>query len=460
MRSFSVVVGTTHIGVFEGQTALGRRAHTLLVQPILQDRFHAAVGGRADVDGPLAGALQPLVADRLAQAQDAQARPVALLRVAALMQDVLDQGFGVEPDTPGPLHQTGRAPALHGLVRRGHVRINGGMPATQVIAHMAGDARAAMKELNSAGGEPHVDLLAGEPVRHRVVVSDDLDVIVDADPRHLPLGELVAARRQCAQRGSIQFGEGRLTTAGQLLEGPVVQIRHQRGNGPVELIEAEETLVAQACQHPALDQEYTAFGLRLVFRATRPSGQHRCGVMASQLAVGGVELGRVEARGGNAALEIVRDEDGGDPLKMLKGPHMATDPVWQALAPGRLAVGVVRGPQHGDEDRRCPDLTAHRIDHRHGLPGVVDEQLLARGVGLAHAHRQPPDPAPVVDAEAAVAVTVGVLGLVLLPEQIERDPLAPQLAVHGGPIGLGAGLFRGGGRRVKLRLQRLAHAGW
>jgi hypothetical protein len=79
---------------------------------------------------------------------------------------------------------------------RCHVRIDGGVPAAAVVAHMTGDARAAMEELDGARRQPAIDLLAGKAVGHRVVVADELDVVVDADPDDLPFGELVTGHRQ------------------------------------------------------------------------------------------------------------------------------------------------------------------------------------------------------------------------------------------------------------------------
>jgi hypothetical protein len=47
-----------------------------------------------------------------------------------------------------------------------------------------------------------------------------------------------------------------------------------------------------------------------------------------------------------------------------------------------------------------------------------------------------------------------MLALVFLPEQIERDPFAPQFAMYHRPVGFGPGRVRWGCRRVQLRFQR------
>ena len=189
-KSLSVVViGATQIGVFEGQTGLGRGADDpLLVQTVLPDRLQAAVGGGADGDGPLAGRFQAVVAVGLTEAQDAQARPVSLLRRSALMQNALHDGSGMRPDPRRPVEQAWRIPAEDRLVARGHVRIDGGVPTAGVVPGMARDAHAALEPLDGRRRQPTIDLLPGKTVGHRVVVANDLDVIVDADPHHFTSG--------------------------------------------------------------------------------------------------------------------------------------------------------------------------------------------------------------------------------------------------------------------------------
>jgi hypothetical protein len=67
---------------------------------------------------------------------------------------------------------------------------------------------------------------------------------------------------------------------------------------------------------------------------------------------------------------------------------VGTDPIAERLRPGRLDVGEVRGAHHRDEDLRSAHLAGQPIDdHRHGVTGVIDEQLVATDVGLAHRER-------------------------------------------------------------------------
>ena len=51
-------------------------------------------------------------------------------------------------------------------------------------AQMDGDAFAFVEDLDAASGQPRLDLGAGEAIGDGIIVSVDIDVIVDADPAH------------------------------------------------------------------------------------------------------------------------------------------------------------------------------------------------------------------------------------------------------------------------------------
>ena len=71
---------------------------------------------------------------------------------------------------------------------------------------------------------------------------------------------------------------------------------------------------------------------------------------------------------------------------------MDADPVGQRLAEAGLGVGVVRRPENGDEDLSGAGFPRQAIEHRHGVASEVHEQLLARGMGLAHGRRHAATP--------------------------------------------------------------------
>ena len=123
--------------------------------------------------------------------------------------------------------------------------------------------------------------------------------------------------------------------------------------------------------------------------------------------------------------QIVGDHQLGAPADELEGADVRRRPVLQGLRPRRLGEGVARGPEDGHEDLRLPHPAGLAVDHRHRLPGVVDEQLLAGAVVLAHHQVELPGPGPVLVAEPAVLQPLGVGLLVLLPQQRQRHALAP-----------------------------------
>jgi hypothetical protein len=87
---------------------------------------------------------------------------------------------------------------------------------------------------------------------------------------------------------------------------------------------------------------------------------------------------------------------------------------------------------------RVTDLAGQPIDdHRHSVAGVIDEQLLAAHVGLAHGDRELRLKAPVELTKPRVPIPAWLTLDVLLPERHERDVLALQLAMDGGPVRLG-----------------------
>src|SRR5271165_3021749 len=68
-----------------------------------------------------------------------------------------------------------------------------------VCAEMNGEAFACVEDLDAAGGQPRLDLAAGEAVGDGVMVGVDVDVIVDADRAQTPLAIFVRLSRQRAR---------------------------------------------------------------------------------------------------------------------------------------------------------------------------------------------------------------------------------------------------------------------
>jgi hypothetical protein len=82
------------------------------------------------------------------------------------------------------------------------------------------------------------------------------------------------------------------------------------------------------------------------------------------------------------------------------------------------------------------------IDDLDGLPGVVDKQLLAGAVGLAHHQIELAGPVTVVVAEPAVGEALRVGDAVLFPQQHQRHAGPAQLLVDYRPVGCGPHISR------------------
>ncbi len=348
-------------------------------------------------------------------------------------------------DGSSPAGQFLRAPACDLAVGPRHMHVNRRVPALEGAVGMTGQPLAVSEDLDRRSGDAHIDLLACVLVRNRVVVTVDLDVVVNADSGKLPLGVLIGLCWQGAQGWLIHFGEGAGAAAGQLLERALVQGGQQGTHLAVQFAKAEEALMAQARQHPARHHQHRILHFRFVLGAAYAGRQHSHAVVVGKVLIGRVKVRLVARRLGHAAAQIVRHPQLGATAEEVQGTHMAGDPVGQLLGPGRLDVGVVRRAQNGNEDLGLLDLASSTVRHGHRLAGVVDEQLLSRRVGLAHRQRQPLAPAPVVVAEGAVLEAVLLPGLVLLPQQFQCHALAAQFVVDAQPV-----------RRWSLHRRRLA----
>src|ERR1700716_3566401 len=106
-------------------------------------------------------------------------------------------------------------------------------------------------------------------------------------------------------------------------------------------------------------------------------------------------------------------------------------------SPGRLRVGEARSAEPRDEDLRGAPLAGEPVDHdRHAVAGIIDEQLVAGRMRLAHRHRQAAFPAAVELAEPRIAIPAGLARDVFLPQDRQRYVLALELAVHRRPVRL------------------------
>ncbi|KAH2824000.1 hypothetical protein KXV85_001328 [Aspergillus fumigatus] len=79
------------------------------------------------------------------------------------------------------------------------------MATTLRAAHMAGDTRVILEDLDRPIGEPDVHSTANQPVRHRVKSLVNFDVIIGMYLGRFPLGVFEWLARQRCQRGAFDL---------------------------------------------------------------------------------------------------------------------------------------------------------------------------------------------------------------------------------------------------------------
>lgn len=104
---------------------------------------------------------------------------------------------------------------------------------------------------------------------------------------------------------------------------------------------------------------------------------------------------------------------------------------------------------------RRAHLAGRARDHADGVPGVIDEQLPAGAMRLAHDGVDAAGPVAVTRAELGVLEPRGLLGFELLPQERERHAFASQLGVNVRPRGQWAHDSRRLRWQEQQRLQRL-----
>ena len=256
---------------------------------------------------------------------------------------------------------------------------DGRVPVIAARAHVRGDPLALQEDLDRPGGQPHLDLGAGEAMRNAVIMGGDLDVIIDADAAVAPFRELVGLGRQGLQRRTIDLFE---QLPARHAEPPdralFVELRQQFADRRVDLRQAVKGPMAQPPEQPALDDEHGLLDLRLVARPPRPRRQNGGVVMRRHLGIGAIDLRIVETGLDDRGLGIVRHEQMRNAADRLERVDVGVDPVGQRLRPARLRKGEARRAEHGDEDLRLADLAGQPVDDdRHPVAGVIDEQPLA-----------------------------------------------------------------------------------
>src|SRR5712692_762101 len=223
--------------------------------------------------------------------------------------------------------------------------------------------------------------------------------------------------------------------------------------------------MSQPRQNPTFGNLHRYFHLRLVFRVPGARRKHRGAVVPRHLLVRSLEERLVPTGNGDAALQLVRHHRRRHTLEVRESVDVALNEIDAALGAGCLGEGVIRGTEHGDEELNLDALTGLRVHDGRLLPRVVDKELLAGPVHLAHREPMLCQPVSKVLAELAVPVTVRVLLKVLEVQQLQGDARLLPLIVKVDRVRQGTALVALQLRTVEpllksLLTQRLHPSAW
>src|SRR5215831_8431590 len=113
----------------------------------------------------------------LGEPQDAETGAESLLGMRLRTHDRFKQRERCRTDLLGLSHEARWRPLGIAPMRAWHVFRNRSVPVPHKRGGVAGDARAAMENLDRRAGDARLDHLADEPRRRRVIVAGDLDVV-------------------------------------------------------------------------------------------------------------------------------------------------------------------------------------------------------------------------------------------------------------------------------------------
>ena len=151
-------------------------------------------------------------------------------------------------------------------------------------------------------------------------------MVVDVDPGLFPIGILKRVFWQGFE-GWLIDGLKELPAAGwKLFKGTCIHGLQWLCDRLIELTDAEEGVIPEGCEDPALGHKDSGFHFSLVPGFSWTGRYDRGVVMIGQVLVGGVDVGLVAARVFDARFEIVRYDDLRDTVKVFKGMDVGIDP--------------------------------------------------------------------------------------------------------------------------------------
>src|SRR4029077_17386245 len=238
--------------------------------------------------GALTGLLQGCGTEVVGQAQDPQGGAQCFVRMGSPVDLFAQQLGSRRPHRFSPLEQAFVAELDDGTMSLWAVRRLGDEAPAAGGVQVTRNALTAVVDLQYVPGDAQIHALADQTVRHRVVATLELDVVIEEDLGSLPGGVLVGTLRQSTQRRSVQFQKAAAARTGLARECSIVVSLQLGMQCLVELTEAEEALMPQGRQDPAFDTLDGDFYLGLVARLADPRRQDPHPIVLGKILVAGV----------------------------------------------------------------------------------------------------------------------------------------------------------------------------
>ena len=272
-------------------------------------------------------------------------------------------------------------------------------------------------------------MFPGELVRDTIVVAVDLDMVIDVDPCPLPFGIFVGLQRKGFEGRLVERIEEGFSRGVEFLELAVIELFQGLEDGLVELVDAEEVVVSESGQDPALSHEDGGFHFSFVPGTPHPGRDDGDSIMLRKLQVSGVDVGFVSAGLLDPYLEIIRDEDLGDAAEELEGVYMRSNPGRQILGGRSFSKGIAAGSESSYKDLSLGHLAGGRIDDGDGLAGIIHKEFLPGPVLLPEGYIELLFPLAIEVAELAVLIALWIDLLVLVPQELQSHPFLSEFLV-------------------------------
>ena len=186
---------------------------------------------------------------------------VSLLGMGPVAHQPFDQDRSVAANLCGLLDQARRGGVGIVLMRLRHVFVDGDVTSPLRRPAVTGDALVIMEDLDDPACEPDIDLAANQAVRHGVEGLIDLDMIVGMNLCRFPFGIFEWRCWQGGERVAFDRFEELMSGFANTPHRPVIEIVEELADPHIEINEAEEALIPQSRQDPALNDQNAAFDL-------------------------------------------------------------------------------------------------------------------------------------------------------------------------------------------------------